>query len=62
MSRQPRRAPGTELPVVSRRKFLAGGTVAMAAIASGVTGASPSFVERLLRKRYEMARQAPAAE
>ena len=38
---------------VSRRKFLAaGGTVAMTSIASGLAGASPAFVERLLRRRF----------
>jgi len=38
---------------VSRRKFLtAGGTVAMTSIACGLAGASPAFVERLLRRRF----------
>jgi len=38
---------------VNRRKFLAvGGTVAMTSIASGLAGASPAFVERLLRRRF----------
>jgi molybdopterin-containing oxidoreductase family iron-sulfur binding subunit len=39
-------------PAISRRSFLAGGTTAMTAIAAGVTGASPGFVERLLRRRF----------
>ena len=52
MSGQPQGKPGEKLPMVSRRKFLAGGTTAMAAIAAGVTGASPGFIERLLRKRF----------
>jgi molybdopterin-containing oxidoreductase family iron-sulfur binding subunit len=43
---------GKQLPVLSRRRFLAGGTTAMAAIASGVAGASPGFIESLLRTRF----------
>jgi len=37
---------------ISRRRFVAGGTTAMAAIAASVTGASAGFVENLLRKRF----------
>ena len=37
---------------ISRRKLIAGGTTAMAAIAAGVTGASAGFVERLLRRNF----------
>jgi molybdopterin-containing oxidoreductase family iron-sulfur binding subunit len=37
---------------ISRRAFVAGGTVAMSAIASGLAGASPSFVESLLQRRF----------
>ena len=43
---------GKKLPALNRRTFLAGGTTAMAALATGLAGASPSFVERLLRKRF----------
>jgi len=39
-------------PAISRRAFVAGGTTAMTAIASGLAGASPSFVEQLLRRRF----------
>jgi hypothetical protein len=37
---------------ISRRAFMAGGTTAMTAIAAGLAGASPSFVESLLRRRF----------
>jgi molybdopterin-containing oxidoreductase family iron-sulfur binding subunit len=40
------------LPVFSRRRFLAGGTAAMGAIAASVAGASPGFIDRLLRRRF----------
>jgi molybdopterin-containing oxidoreductase family iron-sulfur binding subunit len=39
-------------PKISRRAFVTGGTVAMSAIASGLAGASPAFVESLLRRRF----------
>jgi molybdopterin-containing oxidoreductase family iron-sulfur binding subunit len=39
-------------PRISRRAFVSGGTVAMSAIASGLAGASPGFVESLLRRRF----------
>jgi molybdopterin-containing oxidoreductase family iron-sulfur binding subunit len=39
-------------PKISRRAFVAGGTVAMSAIAAGLAGASPSTVESLLRRRF----------
>ena len=37
---------------ISRRRLLAGGTAAMAAVAAGVAGASSGFVERLLRDNF----------
>ena len=43
---------GKRTPHISRRAFIAGGTTAMSAIAAGLTGASTSFVERLLRRRF----------
>jgi len=43
---------GEGRPEISRRHFLAGGTTAMAAIAAGVTGAKPSFIEKLLRDHF----------
>jgi molybdopterin-containing oxidoreductase family iron-sulfur binding subunit len=39
-------------PEVTRRKFMAAGTAAMAAIASGCGGASPGFVESLFRRNF----------
>jgi molybdopterin-containing oxidoreductase family iron-sulfur binding subunit len=43
---------GKREPDISRRAFVAGGTTAMTAIAAGLVGASPSFVEKLLRRRF----------
>ena len=43
---------GSNKPDIGRRAFMAGGTTAMTAIASGLVGASPSFVEQLLRQRF----------
>ena len=37
---------------VSRRKFMAGGTTAMTAVAVGLTGASPAFLEKFLRTHF----------
>ena len=37
---------------ISRRRLLAGGTAAMAAVAAGVAGASTGFVEGLLRDNF----------
>ena len=39
-------------PVIGRRAFIAGGTTAMTAIASGLAGASTTTVQRLLRRRF----------
>jgi len=45
--------PEKQMPdEVTRRKFLAGGTTAMTAVAVGLTGASPAFVEKLLRTHF----------
>jgi molybdopterin-containing oxidoreductase family iron-sulfur binding subunit len=41
-----------ETPQVSRRDFLSGGTTAMAAVATVLVGASPAFVDRLLRDHF----------
>jgi len=45
--------PGAEPErVIDRRAFLAGGTTAMTAIAAGLVGASPAFIEGLLRRHF----------
>ena len=49
-SGQPESQP--ERPEISRRDFMAGGTTAMAAVAVGLVGASPAFIESMLRKNF----------
>ena len=52
MSTKPERKRDRGTREVSRRKFMAAGTAAMAAIASGCGGSSPGFVESLLRRNF----------
>ena len=47
-----RRPAKNRAPQIDRRRFLAGGTTAMAAVAAGVTGASAGFIESLLRDHF----------
>jgi molybdopterin-containing oxidoreductase family iron-sulfur binding subunit len=49
-------------PEISRRQLLAGGTVAMAAVAAGVAGASSGFIENLLQRSFRELSPAKVAE